>query len=175
VIRIKTTNWKTVAEFAGMTGILLGLYFVYAELQLNSTIARTELNVFVNQSVRDLEDHFSDPDFVSVYLTGLDTAEELTAFERRQLSEFYESVASIFGFEYRNYMLGIFVEYEELPRILVRKYMTGQFAQAWWALKRDTMPEAVKIMIDDEIAKSSSIKLEVDFDSRLVEKLRHVQ
>jgi hypothetical protein len=72
-------------------------------------------------------------------------------------------------------MLGIFVEYEELPRILVRKYMTGQFAQAWWALKRDTMPEAVKIMIDDEIAKSSSIKLEVDFDSRLVEKLRHVQ
>ena len=158
-----------------MTGILLGLYLVYAELQLNSTIARTELNVFVSQSVRDIEDHFSDPDFVSMYLTGLDAADELTAVERRQLGEFYESIVSLFGFEYRNFMLGIFVEYEELPRILVRRFMTGQFAQAWWATKRDAMPEAIRVMVDDEIAKNSSTNLELDFDTKLAERLRQFQ
>ena len=137
------------------------MYFVYAELRQNSTIARAELNVFVNQQHLDIQDHFSDPDFVEIYLKGLDSAEQLNAAERRQLSEFYGGISNIFGYEYRNYQLGIFVEYEALPRILVRRYMTGQFARAWWEVQRESAPEAVRLVVDDELSKSSSKNLEL--------------
>ena len=168
---MRTINWKSAVEFAGITGILIGLYFVYAELQQNSTIARAELNIFVSQKSLDIRDHFSDPEFVEIYLKGLDSAEELNAAERRQLSEFYQDVASVFGYEYRNYLLGIFVEYEELPRILVRRYMTGQFARAWWAVQRESVPAAVRLVIDDELSRSSSKNLELQFDSKLQDEI----
>ena len=164
---MRTINWKSAVEFAGIVGILIGMYFVYAELRQNSTIARAELNIFVNQQYLDIRDHFSDPDFVDIYLKGLDSADELNAAERRQLSEFYQGIANIFGYEYRNYLLGIFVEYESLPRVLVRKYMTGKFARAWWAVERASLPEAVRLVIDDELSRSSSKNLELQFDSKL--------
>ncbi len=169
---MKISNWKSAVELVGIAGILIGMVFVYAELQQNSTIARAELNIFVNQQYLDVQDHFSDPKFVEIYMKGLDSADALTAAERRQLSEFYEGVANIFGYEYRNYLLGVFVEYEALPRILVRKYMTGQFARAWWAAKRESTPEAIRLVIDDELSNNGSANLDFQFDLRLLEEIR---
>ncbi len=169
---MRSFNWKAAVEFAGIAGILLGIYFVYAELKLNSTIARAELNVFVNQQHLDVRDHFSDPEFVTIYSKGLDAASELTAAERRRLGAFYDSLANIFGYEYRNYLQGIFVEYEALPRKLVRNYMTGQFARAWWEIRKESMPDAVRIVIDDELAKHPFANLELQFDLKLEKNIR---
>ena len=168
---MRTTNWKSAIEFAGIVGILVGLYFVYAELRQNSTFARAELNIFVNQQHLDIQDHFSDPEFVIFYLKGLHSASALTIAERRQLTEFYEGILNVFGYEYRNYLLGLFVEYEALPRILVRKYMTGQFARAWWSARKDSTPEAVRLIVEDELDKAASANLEHQFDLRLQEEI----
>jgi hypothetical protein len=168
---MKEINWKSAVEYAGIAGILIGLYFVYAELHQNSTIARADLNIFVNQQYLDIQDHFSDPEFVDLYLKGQDSAGALTAAERRQLGEFYNRVSVVFGYEYRNFLLGVFVEYEALPRRLVREYMTGQFSRAWWAVKRGSTPEAIRLVIDDELSKSASENLEHQFDEKILDEI----
>ena len=95
---MKISNWKSAVEFVGIAGILIGMFVVYAELQKNSTIARAELNIFVNQQYLDVTDHFSDPKFIEIYIKDLDSAASLTAAERRRLSEFYQGIANIFGY-----------------------------------------------------------------------------
>ena len=168
---MKSVNWKTAVELAGFAGILLGLYFVLAELRQNSTIARAELNIFVNQQYLDIQDQFSDPEFVDLYMKASESVDALTMADRRQLYEFYEGMANIIGYEYRNYLLGIFVEYEALPRVLVRRYMTGQFGRAWWAVRRDSMPEAARLVVDDELSKTASANLDFQLDLKLLEQV----
>ena len=104
-------------------------------------------------------------------MKGLDSASALTIAERRQLTEFYEGILNVIGYEYRNYLLGVFVEYEALPRILVRKYMTGQFARAWWSARKDSTPEAVRLIVEDELDNATSANLEHQFDLRLQEEI----
>ena len=168
---MKSINWKSAVELAGIAGILLGLYFVLAELRQNSTIARAELNIFVNQQYLDIQDHFSDPEFVDLYMKASESVDALTMAERRRLYEFYERIATISGYEYRNYLLGIFVEYEALPRVLVQRYMTGQFGRAWWAVRRDSMPEAARLVVDDELSKTASANLDFQLDLKLLEQV----
>ncbi|MDX1404154.1 MAG: hypothetical protein R3192_06440 [Woeseiaceae bacterium] len=164
---MKTVNWKTAVELAGITGILIGLYFVYAELRLNSTIARAELNIGVFQLHENLQNHFHDSDFVSVYLKGIEVPEQLSIAERRRLGAFFDAIQSIFVYEFHNYHLGLFPEFEELPRVLVRRHMTGKFGRAWWDLRKQNVPDDLRIVIDDELAKHGSTNLEFDFDAQL--------
>ena len=85
--------------------------------------------------------------------------------------EFYERIATVFGYEYRNYLLGIFVEYEARPRVLVRRYMTGQFGRAWWAVRRESMPEAARLVVDDEMSKTASANLDFQLELKLIEEI----
>lgn len=172
---MKSINWKTAVELAGITGILIGLYFVYAELRLNSTIARAELNTGVTQLAEGLQDRFHDPEFVSVYLKGLETPGQLSGAERRRLRAFYDSMYNIFFFEFHNYYLGLFPEFENLPRVLARRHMTGKFGRAWWDLKRQDAPDALRIVIDDELASHGSTNLELEFDAKLQRQLENLQ
>ena len=63
------------------------------------------------------------------------------------------------------------MEYEALPRVLVQRYMTGQFGRAWWAVRRDSMPEAARLVVDDEMSKTGSANLDFQIDLRLREEI----
>ncbi len=168
---MKSVNWKSAVELAGIAGILLGLYFVYAELQQNSTIARAELNTYVNQQYLGIQEHFSDPEFLELYLKASESADALTIAERRQLYEFYEGIAAVIRYENWNYELSIFADQEGLPRILARRYMTGQFGRAWWAVTKDSMTEAARLIVDDEMSKTASANLDFEIDLKLLEEI----
>ena len=168
---MKSVNWKSTVELVGIAGILLGLYFVYAELQQNGTIARAQLNTYVNPQYLDIQDHFFDPEFLELYLKASESSDALTIAERRQLYEFYERIADVLRYENWNYLLGIFADREGLPRILTRRYMTGQFGRAWWAVARNSMPEAVKLVVDDELSKTASANLDFEIDLKLIEEI----
>jgi len=55
---------------------------------------------------------------------------------------------------------------------MVRNYMTGKFARAWWAAKGESTPEAIRLVIDDEFSNNGSANLEFQFDLRLLEEIR---
>jgi hypothetical protein len=168
---MKPVNWKSVVELAGIAGILLGLYFVYAELQQSGMIARAELNTYLIPQYLDIQEHFSDPEFSELYLKASESADVLTIAERRQLYVFYEGIGDVFMYENWNYQLGIFADQEGLPRKLVRRYLTGQFGRAWWAVTRNSIPEGVKLVVDDEMSKIASANLDFEIDLKLLEEI----
>jgi hypothetical protein len=168
---MKNIDWKTIAEFTGIAGILVGLYFVFAELRQESTVARADLNVGVMNLAEGVQSRFDDPAFTAMYLKGLEAADELSAVERRQLSAFYNSIAQIFVYEWHNYTLGLFPEYEDLPRILTRRYMTGEYGRAWWAVNKVHMPNDIIVLVDDELSKYSGIVFDLKSDLELLEQL----
>ncbi len=92
---VRNMNLKIVkesVEFLALLAILLGLYFVYAELRQNGVIARAEVNNIVFQNLMDQRRWKSDPEFSKIYLKGLYAPGELTEAERFRLNEFYDSV-----------------------------------------------------------------------------------
>ena len=168
---MKNIDWKTIVEFIGIAGILVGLYFVFAELRQESTVARADLNVGVMNLAEGVQSRFDDPAFTAMYLKGLEAADELSAVERRQLSAFYNSIAQIFVYEWHNYTLGLFPEYEDLPRILTRRYMTGEYGRAWWAVNKVHMPNDIIVLVDDELSKYSGMVFDLKSDLELLEQL----
>jgi len=168
---MKNIDWKTIVEFIGIAGILVGLYFVFVELRQESTVARADLNVGVMNLAEGVQSRFDDPAFTAMYLKGLEAADELSAVERRQLSAFYNSIAQIFVYEWHNYTLGLFPEYEDLPRILTRRYMTGEYGRAWWAVNKVHMPNDIIVLVDDELSKYSGMVFDLKSDLELLEQL----
>jgi hypothetical protein len=168
---MKNVDWKTIVEFTGIAGILVGLYFVFAELRQEGTVARADLNVGVMNLAEGVQSRFDDPAFTAMYLKGLEAVDDLSAVERRQLSAFYNSIAQIFVYEWHNYTLGLFPEYENLPRILTRRYMTGEYGRAWWAVNKVHMPNDIVVLVDDELSKYSGIVFDLQSDLELLEQV----
>ena len=170
-----TLKWRNIVEVGGLFAFLLGMYFVYAEIQQNGVIARAELAIYTNQRVYELQNRFLDPEFSAMYLKGLYSPAELDDYERFRLNAFYDSMRLIMGYEYRNYRLGLFENYEGVTRNLARRYLSHGYGQAWWRLKRSRMnPEIVRV-VDLELLNSDGSDFWTEFDSQLVQQIEALQ
>jgi hypothetical protein len=164
-------KWKQSAEFLGVAAILVGLFFVYQEIKLNSTIARAELSANTVQRRAELGDMLFNPEFVELYLKGLRAPAELSEIERWQLSRFFRAQLSTAGYELRMYRLGLFAEFTAVTRGVARNYFASGYGKIWWnASKDNVIPELVAV-IDEELSKWDGTSRFLDFDKEVVRRL----
>ena len=50
-------KWKNIIDYVGILAILIGLFFVYKELELSSTIARAQMSAETNNGISASYDH----------------------------------------------------------------------------------------------------------------------
>ena len=168
-------TWKEIAELVGLATILLGMYFVYAEIQQNGVIARVELSSFAQQRMEYIRAPLMDSEFSKVYIKGVKTPTELDESERQQLNAFFADVVGVMIYERHNYRLGIFEEYESLTRLLARRYLMQGFGRAWWNVEKVSVPPEIVEVVDQELM---NLDRSLDWtwsDSRLREQIESLR
>ena len=168
-----SSKWRELAELAGIIAILAGLYFVYDEIQQTATIARAELNSVSSQRMWELNGYMSDPEFSKLYLKGLHTPTELNETERFRLNAFYQRVLELYGFEFRNYQLGIFAEYEIVPRNSSPVFFGSGYGRIFWNVRREFYNPAIVKIVDDALANIEGDGVLLDFDSEVRKRLEN--
>ena len=168
---MKSTNWKDIAELVGITAILLGLYFVYAEIRQNVVIARAELDSITNQNIIEQKRWLSDPEFSTIFLKGLNTPGELNEVERFRLNSFYESVLIMYGFEHLNYSHGIFGEYTLVPRLNSPAIFGAGYGRFWWNAHRDTANPDIAEVIDKTLSELNGANVVLDLDRQIQQQI----
>ena len=170
-----SSKWKEIAELVGLAAILTGMYFVYAEIQQNSVIARAELSSLTNQRMYELRDRRVDHDFSALYLKGLHTPAELHENERHQLDAYFSTVIQQMVYEYRMYRLGLFGEYEEITGYLAEQYYAIGYGRAWWNVARSqTVPEIARVV--DQVLVDTDIRLNwIERDAEIIEQIEALQ
>ncbi len=163
-------NLKTVKEsleFLALLAILLGLYFVYAEIRLSGIIARAELNSITFQSLIDQRRWKSDPEFSKIYLKGLYAPAELTEAERFRLNQFFDSVLISYEFEYTNYNYGIFTEYTGVARTTSPAIFGAGYGRFWWNVHGKTANPDIAEVIDNAISELDGANVVFDLDNQI--------
>jgi len=166
-----SSKWKELAELVGMAAILTGIYFVYAEIQQNSVIARAELSATTMQRLNEISDRLLDSEFSALYLKGRHTPTDLNETERQQLNAFFAGLISVMAFEYRNYNLGLFAEYDQVPRFVARQYLSRGYGRVWWNVVRKRMNPDIANVVDRELSKSVTSWDWNQLDAEIVDEL----
>jgi len=165
-------NWKNMAELGGIAAILLGLFFVYLEIQQNGTIARAELMSGTTENLVEIHWQLSDPEFARLYAKSLHTPAELTEPERIQLDGFFSNVRFTFTRERRLYNLGVFAEYEIVPRLYGPRFFSSGYGRAWWDIRKKTTDPAIVKVIDEELSRLDGTIVFFEFDRQITQQLR---
>lgn len=67
--------------------------------------------------------------------------------------------------------MGIFVEYENMPRALSKRFFLSEYGRAFWAVERKSMPEAVRNVVDKVLSETDERDGYNAFDVELVDHL----
>jgi hypothetical protein len=174
---LKSASWKETLELTGMLAILIGLYFVFAEIRQNVVIARADLGSTTNQNLIEQRRMLADPEFSSIFLKGLRSPDQLTEVERFRLNNFYESTLIMYGFEYLNYSYGIFGEFTSVPRLNSPAIFGAGYSRYWWNARRLSVNPGIAEAIDNALAELAEpdafqeldrqIREQIEADSRL--------
>lgn len=146
-------KWKEVLEVVGLVAILSGMYFVYAEIKQNGTIARAELSSDSLQRMGELRDKLLDPEFSALYQKGFKSPSDLSESERDVLSGFFRSLIWVLYFEYQNYNLGIFAEYDQMARTVTRQYFASGYGRAYWRAVENRIGADIAAVVNEELSK----------------------
>ena len=172
---MKKLTWKEVAELAGLAAILLGICLVYAEIRQSGVIARAELSTVAQQRVEYITAQFGDPEFSKLYIKGLRLPAELDESERHRLHAFFGDVVGIMRYEYHNYQLGIFGEYEGITRVLARRFLMQGFGRASWNVTKTGVHPDIVEFVDEVLANSDNSTDWVRSDFLLREEIESLQ
>ena len=167
-------NWEKFypwLRLGGNLAILIGLILVYLEIQQNGTIARAELGADVGQNFFAINQQLSDPAFSKLYTKGLHAPIELTESERLQLNSLFGNVMLQFGSELRLYNLGIFAEYEYVPRRWGPWLFSSGYGKAWWNVHRNRSNPAIARIIDEELSKLDGKSIPLELDAQVMQQL----
>ena len=164
-------KWKEIAELTGLVAILVGMFFVYTEIQQNSTIARAELSAANFQRLAELRDKLLDTEFSDMYEKGVRTPEALNASERQVLKQYYGSFIWVLVAEYQNYNLGIFAEYDQMGRILARQQFHRGYGRAYWNAVKDRLDPNVANVVNQELANIDAGNAEADIDQEILRQI----
>ncbi len=146
-------KWKEVAELIGLVAILTGMYFVYAEIQQSSTIARAELSSANFQRMAELRDKLLDAEFSDLYQKGVRSPSDLNESERDVLGGYFMSLLWVLIFEKQNYDLGIFAEYDQMARFVTRQYFVRGYGRAFWNVAKNQFDVDIAAVVNEELAK----------------------
>jgi hypothetical protein len=167
-------KWRAHAELIGVAGILLGLFFVQREIQLNSTIARAELSAETARNLFALDQRLMEPEMAEVWITAMDDPGRLTISERVQINTLLKSVLMTYERECYYLSLGIFVECESVPRLTALEYFGSEYGRAYWesAKKRFVRP-SISSLIDEVLSESSPTDNYLQFDYEITSRLKN--
>ena len=154
-----------------MAAILIGLYAVYAETQQNGAIARAELVSGTTETFYAINQQLSDPAFAKLYIKSLHDPGNLAESERLQINALLDTVLKQYGREFRLYDLGVFAEYEFVPRDSSPFFFGGAYGRAWWEIHKSSIHPAVAAVVDDQLSKSDGESSWIQYDSQLMDKL----
>ena len=150
---VRALKWKEVAELVGLIAILSGMFLVYEEIRQNSAIARAELSSANFQRMAELRDELLDEEFSALYQKGVQSPETLDTSERQVLREYFNSFIWVLAFEYQNYNLGIFAEYDQMARIVARQQFARGFGRAYWNAAKNRFNPDIVAVVDEELAR----------------------
>ena len=169
-----STNWKKLAESAGILAIVVGLFFVYEELRLSRTIARAEMSAMTNSMLWEVDALERDPVFAAMLIKSNENPEDLTAVERLQLNSLLFAVLEVYFRERYNYQRGIFEEWTSLIEGSAPKYFGRGYGQSYWNVQRRRLPKDVVAAVEEALKNSERIKFEQEFDREIVKELRQI-
>lgn len=167
-------NWKGAVELAGIAAILVGLIFVYLEIQQNGTVARAALASETSDQIDAVFQQLSEPQFAEVYAKGLHSPESLTQAERMQLNGFFNRFMPMFGREQILYRLGLWEDSDQLVRTFAPTFFADGYGKIWFGVRRETLSSSVESAIDNALAAPPDQTSQVgfaEFDQRIVRKL----
>ena len=168
---MQTRNWKELAELGGISVILIGLVFVYLEIQQNGIIARAELLSGTTETFFAINQQLSDPDFAKLYMKSLHSPTDLTESERLQINALLDTVLKQYAREIRIYDLGVFGEYEDVARGSSPFFFGGTYGRAWWEIHKGTVHPTIAAVVDDELSKTDGNSSWIEYDAQLIQKL----
>ena len=166
-------NWKDVGELAGITAILVGLVFVYLEIQQNGIVARASLASGTSDQIDSIYQQLSDPQFAGVYSKSLQFPESLTESERMQLNGFFSRFMPMFGRERILYRLGLWESPDAVTRTFAPTFFADGYGSIWWSVRKETVTSDMVLAIDNAIAapiERAQIGL-AEFDEQILQKL----
>ena len=166
-----STNWKNIAEFAGMLAIVVGLFLVYEELRLSRTVARAELSADTNRMLNVADELERDPEFAATLVKSYGDPEHLTATERVQLNSYFRGVLKVFLRENYNYRRGIFEEYTSLITPIAPRYFGRGYGRAYWNVRKRRFPLDVVAAVDEALKNAEWVEFEREFDREVVKEL----
>lgn len=167
-------NWKDYIEIVGILAILLGLFFVQSEIQLNSTIARAELSAETNRSLFELDQMLMQREMSTLWAKSIENPNELSFSERLQINNFLENVLVAYGRECYYMSLDIFVECESFPRGTATKYFGSEYGRAFWKTVRNRMIfSEISRVIDEALSGETAIDSTLQLDNKVLQNLRN--
>ena len=165
------SKWKGIAELVGLAAILIGMYFVYAEIQQNSQIARAELANETAEYLRSIQEKLSDPQFAALYVKARHSPSDLTETERLQLNAFFEQLIIIFGRERLLFNLGVFGETESIPRMLAPKFLASGYGEIWWNARKVSYGSSGNAQVDKALSSFDGANLILELDQRIIQQI----
>ncbi len=101
----------------------------------------------------ELRDKLLDPDFSALYQKGVKSPSELSEPERDMLSGYFRSLIWVMYFEYQNYNLGIFAEYDQMARTVTRQYFASGYGRAYWRAVENRIDADIAAVVNEELSK----------------------
>ena len=169
---MKSTSWKDYIDLVGLLAIIVGLFFVYRELQIVETIARAQLSADTNNNLFELDRMAIGDELASTFSKANENPESLTATERWQLNTFLENVLRQYERECYYEEIGVFPECVSVPRDTALKYFGSRYGRAFWKTVRNRMVgPKISAMIDEQLARIPSDDLAIQIDRSVLENL----
>jgi len=169
---VKKLSAKDIIDVIGLVAILLGLFFVYKEIELNATVARAQLSAETNQNLFALDQMLIEGDLSHAFRLAYEDPEELSPDERMRLNIFLANVLEQYARECYYEDLGIFSECESVPRSTALRYFGSRYGRAFWKTVRGRMiGPRISAIVDDELAANPADDIAMQIDQGVLENL----
>ncbi len=162
---------KNILDISGVLAILIGLFFVFTEIKLSSTIARAELNGETNRHLAALQRQLYEPDMLEVWLKSQSAPEELTVSERFRLNSILSQVLQQYERECYYLSLDILAECEIIPRNSSLYIFGGKYGRAFWETMRNRVSPSISKIVDEVLSENKSTDFLLQFDKEILSRL----
>ena len=159
---------------AGIAAILVGLVFVYLEIQQNGVVARAGLASGTRDQIDSIYQQLSDPQFSETYSKSLDSPESLTEAERMQLNGFFSRFLPMFGRERILYRLGLWESPDLLVNTFAPTFFSEGYGKIWWSVRKEGTSGEIGAAIDNALSSPRIDTAQIgfaEFDRQILRKL----
>ena len=161
--KFKLNDWLGVI---GNLAVVIGLVVVAVELRQGSIVANGELTSQFQANWEEIDRSRQDSSFAIVYAKSIEQPEELTVAEMVQLDGYYWTIMDQLELARMLVESELFnSSYEEIVRPSVPVIFTTPYARAWWDSYKEFADPTTVSIVDDELARISSVTAQEFFDA----------